>query len=289
MTNAASVPHPEGLSEETKKMLMEYFNAFTNLYSITPLHRALRIIQQQNPELGLTETQFLAFVDSISDEEQEKNNFWIAGQEDLYEDVQTVTPPLRREIIAEHLYALGDMDDYEKLKMQHQGMPYYVPEKEQLLRYADQFYYEKPAAYLALSAYLKLELKLKYVDDILDNLMLSATMAETDLAYVLWDVDRMAGKKCFRTRVQICQFLGIYRDLYQNMRMPKYLGFTPAEMRERTGGQMDFEERQMDKMLERMKEAIDEEKNATPVVKKPGRNDPCPCGSGKKYKKCCGR
>jgi len=24
-------------------------------------------------------------------------------------------------------------------------------------------------------------------------------------------------------------------------------------------------------------------------VAKPGRNDPCPCGSGKKYKKCCGR
>jgi len=21
---------------------------------------------------------------------------------------------------------------------------------------------------------------------------------------------------------------------------------------------------------------------------RPGRNDPCPCGSGKKYKKCCG-
>jgi preprotein translocase subunit SecA len=29
-----------------------------------------------------------------------------------------------------------------------------------------------------------------------------------------------------------------------------------------------------------------------PMVKKAadkvGRNDPCPCGSGKKYKKCCG-
>jgi len=23
--------------------------------------------------------------------------------------------------------------------------------------------------------------------------------------------------------------------------------------------------------------------------KEPGRNDPCPCGSGKKYKHCCGR
>jgi len=25
-----------------------------------------------------------------------------------------------------------------------------------------------------------------------------------------------------------------------------------------------------------------------PVAAKPGRNDPCPCGSGRKYKKCCG-
>lgn len=24
------------------------------------------------------------------------------------------------------------------------------------------------------------------------------------------------------------------------------------------------------------------------VAKEPGRNDPCPCGSGKKFKKCCG-
>ncbi len=30
----------------------------------------------------------------------------------------------------------------------------------------------------------------------------------------------------------------------------------------------------------------------TPIVKdknEPGRNDPCPCGSGKKYKHCCGK
>lgn len=28
---------------------------------------------------------------------------------------------------------------------------------------------------------------------------------------------------------------------------------------------------------------------AVQPVKKPGRNDPCPCGSGKKFKHCCGR
>ncbi len=30
-------------------------------------------------------------------------------------------------------------------------------------------------------------------------------------------------------------------------------------------------------------------REAVPAGKKVGRNDPCPCGSGKKYKKCCGR
>ncbi|MFA4875048.1 MAG: SEC-C metal-binding domain-containing protein, partial [bacterium] len=36
----------------------------------------------------------------------------------------------------------------------------------------------------------------------------------------------------------------------------------------------------------------DSRKPATTVRReapKIGRNDPCPCGSGKKYKKCCGK
>lgn len=49
---------------------------------------------------------------------------------------------------------------------------------------------------------------------------------------------------------------------------------------------------QWDNLLseERRKELYKEEKSSRTVVKPPkiGRNDPCPCGSGKKYKKCCG-
>ena len=39
------------------------------------------------------------------------------------------------------------------------------------------------------------------------------------------------------------------------------------------------------------KELYREAKKMNTIVKgkKIGRNDPCPCGSGKKYKKCCGR
>ena len=41
---------------------------------------------------------------------------------------------------------------------------------------------------------------------------------------------------------------------------------------------------------EKQKELYKQEKTSHTVVKTPkvGRNDPCPCGSGKKYKKCCG-
>lgn len=42
---------------------------------------------------------------------------------------------------------------------------------------------------------------------------------------------------------------------------------------------------------ERRKELYREQKKSGTIVKdkKVGRNDPCPCGSGKKYKFCCGR
>lgn len=44
-------------------------------------------------------------------------------------------------------------------------------------------------------------------------------------------------------------------------------------------------------VLENVTTNRDDSTKSEPVVRKdkPGRNDPCPCGSGKKYKKCCGK
>ena len=58
------------------------------------------------------------------------------------------------------------------------------------------------------------------------------------------------------------------------------------------GAEWLYELPQWDALLtvERRKELYLEQKKSGTVVKdkKIGRNDPCPCGSGKKYKKCCG-
>ena len=55
-----STMEESGLSTEIKELLHSYFSAFANLYGIIPLYRALRIIRKQNPELSLTEEEFLS-------------------------------------------------------------------------------------------------------------------------------------------------------------------------------------------------------------------------------------
>lgn len=54
-----------------------------------------------------------------------------------------------------------------------------------------------------------------------------------------------------------------------------------------------YELPQWDRLLteERRKELYKQQKSSGTIVKgkKVGRNEPCPCGSGKKYKHCCGR
>mgnify|MGYP002591061740 FL=1 len=54
-----------------------------------------------------------------------------------------------------------------------------------------------------------------------------------------------------------------------------------------------YELPQWDKIFDKEKKHelyLEQKKSGTVIVgKKVGRNDPCPCGSGKKYKFCCGK
>ena len=295
------------LSQETKELLRSYFAAFVNLYGITPLYRALRIIQKQNPELALTEEDFLAFVDEI---EEEEHFYIIAGADDIYIDVDDPTPPMKREIIAEHLYAVDDFDSYDELRTEQEGKPFYIPKKETLLKYQDDFYIEETKESLALGTFLRDKLKLKRANDVLENLQFVARVEDNDPQRILWEVERMAGKGCLGSIEKINEFFQYYFAMCNNTRLASNRGFTPTEMQERMGdtsrsfefgpnisrslqtGQMDIGELRQgiigsdipmpwkDSMLNDLERVRQ---------KKPGRNEPCPCGSGKKYKRCCGR
>ena len=44
----------------------------------------------------------------------------------------------------------------------------------------------------------------------------------------------------------------------------------------------------VEQTIEKNKDNLEKEKNTKHPEKKMGRNEPCYCGSGKKYKHCCG-
>lgn len=95
----------------------------------------------------------------------------------------------------------------------------------------------------------------------------------------------------------------IHKQIVKNAKDPQYwgIGKTFAMAAEAQGFDIN-NEKDMQKFallynlrqaakLEKRKGKIDSKIDSEPKTKqyKVGRNDPCPCGSGKKYKHCCGR
>ncbi len=107
--------------------------------------------------------------------------------------------------------------------------------------------------------------------------------------------------------MDLLYFVGYLDGINDSLKVPNPI----EEMEEDTVVSLDFDKEKLYKNMvaakadwlygleqwnailtpERQKELYKEQKISTTVVKPPkiGRNDPCPCGSGKKYKKCCGR
>ena len=285
-----------GLSSETEGLLRSYFDAFANLYGIVPLYRALRIVQKQNPELVLTTDTFLAFADQVG---QEEHPYIIAGAEDIYSNIDEPIPPLKREIIAEYLYAVDDFESYAELKANQEGKPFYIPEKEELLRYQDDFYVEETKESLALGAFLRDKLKVKNLE---------ASIGDSDPQDLIDTVERLAGRGCLGSTEQINEFFRYYYDMSNHTRMAANRGFTPNEIQERMGirsskfgidiprvlqtGDADMgvlRQGALHSSIPATQWGRAQNSQKQMEQQKPGRNTPCPCGSGKKYKRCCGR
>ena len=81
------------------------------------------------------------------------------------------------------------------------------------------------------------------------------------------------------------EFKGVFSSLPKKMEHKEFTGLSREVNRKvQAMGQGDTEEGQEDGVVAPEKAAP--VRNEGPKV---GRNDPCPCGSGKKYKKCCGQ
>ncbi|MCZ0701627.1 uncharacterized protein YecA (UPF0149 family) [Natronobacillus azotifigens] len=73
--------------------------------------------------------------------------------------------------------------------------------------------------------------------------------------------------------------------ILDNTRMWKLKGNTPSELREKEMTHAQLLRDTAYSNTEKSQKILEPNKN---IQKKIGRNHPCPCGSEKKYKRCCG-
>ncbi len=168
-----------------------------------------------------------------------------------------------------HEFFFNSPEATEELMARQKGKPRYLPEREEFLEYTD-------ARKLESEQYRELW---KWTVDTL-GFELDVILALSEIGLLLelggtfhqlldllecYDLAFPDDKKAFR-------FYDLYADASNHQRLWDHKGHTPLELKE-------------------IEAAAN--KNVVPFPEfeqrtKVGRNDPCPCGSGKKYKKCCG-
>lgn len=163
----------------------------------------------------------------------------------------------------------NDFEDVKDLIRECGDKPRYIPGKKELLRYADWDYYENTAQTDKLKQFLATK-RLNgatSVDEIVAELQYSCTIeAGTQQIFDMLDEFGVSIRDS-----EMNAFIDIIMGMKNNTRLWANKGHTPNELAthyrfpslqllQKAGGQ-----------------------------RKIGRNEPCPCGSGKKYKRCCGR
>lgn len=214
------------LPADPKTLLRDYFDAFAFLYEIIPLRKALEIYNKQNPPID--EEVFAQFSDILRHEEP--IIYSILGQDDLYGSTKGAYLPLDREIIMDNLLMADDAEEYEKLKALQEGKPYYVPEKSELLRYAQDYYFEDNASFYAMVKFLRSQMKLteKKAIEMTMELQLHASMSESDIDFILDDLDRLG--MAYIKAMDRALFWDEYTKLFNDTRMAMNRGHTPNEL-----------------------------------------------------------
>ena len=138
------------VNKDVEKSVLDYCTAAANLYYCIPVKKILEIYNAQNAPLS--ELEFCEIMKIIL---IQKQDFDLFSEEEIATGKEDDKPILEKELLAEHLYCLGDFDDYFELKNATHGMPYHILEKDKFLKYADDLYVEKTLEFISLRAYFR--------------------------------------------------------------------------------------------------------------------------------------
>lgn len=178
-------------------------------------------------------------------------------------------------------------DLYERIEEFQGERDFYIPTAEEILDYAKHGYPSEDPSYKKLHEFMEKEL---HVEEEKMEEVLYMVYKEFSMDGMLSDIVKELEEYdvVFESKAQIEEFTALMMEVNNNTRMLDFRGFTPNENLKRNpynsapSGMMPLPS--MVPMVDTLNAAV----NMQPK-KKVYPNDPCPCGSGKKYKKCCGR
>jgi preprotein translocase subunit SecA len=237
--------------------ITDYIISLTHLYGLVHKDKVVEIYNMQNEDkIEKIDTVRLK-ADNISIDSAELDNNFVEVFNDYF--------------VHE---AIMEFNDFNEQLEKRAGKPFYIPEQKELLKYKDNNYFEINKEYKDLLEYATKRL--------FDGDEWQAEMLVEDIQVYCQQnfspeaIIDLFNQRCvsFEGIKQVNEVLKLVMNLANNTRIWENNGHTPNEIFEK------FEK-------PKLKPLPAERFLVSGKSKKIGRNDPCPCGSGKKYKKCC--
>ena len=232
-----------------QEQVIDYIIASTNLYGVVPFDKVVELYNAQNDE-PITLVELKQLVKSDDIQDQLADDFVIVDRTDF---IHEVIEEFNQK--AELAKAVGDK-------------PYYVPPKMEFLRYVDDTYIEQTPEQRQLEELLKSDFgdsidSEEEIMELVAGLQVSGGNFTPELTRFLERLELPIDKAK--------RYIPVIIKIANTTRLWENRGHTPNELK-------PFDQQSMQWMP-----------HESPVTVKTGRNEPCPCGSGKKFKKCCGK
>lgn len=281
------------IKRKQKVWLIDCMDMAAKLYAVAPIDILVKMYQKRKG-YRLPKEEILKLCDTVSDDD----SLCV-----IYDN-----RVMDYEVYEHNLYSDIEKTQGDKL--------FYIPAYEEVQDYIRNFYPSKEPAYQKLLNFFKINVHSKIADaeDCVINIYNMISMS-SDIHDVLDYVHEKV--MVFENEQQVHQFVEIIMEVNNNTRMVCNRGHKPNELPSkmiRKKGHLPTIVPGSSRMAEMLMQERDEiedmgfnldfDSNATEIpvtsisgdrrtvhtaIKKVYPNDPCPCGSGKKFKKCCGR
>lgn len=270
------------LTREEIALIHQYMDAAANLYGLISLDELYELYNNQNKNVDVPSFFMTVFVIDQS----EDNDFAVI---DSVGDLQ-VTPEgamKNCEIVSDYLFVEDPEKDIRELRCAQKGKPLKILPKAEFLRFADSTYFPATPQRAAMIRYLRKlipslpESAEDYCDRIQRVIVIDAQLQKVlnlikedgVTAHKNWDLE---------------EFALLFQDLNNHTHKHANRGNTPDELFSQSARGLQLRQRLAPENQMSFFEKPPQKPKLT-IVGAPSRNGPCPCGSGRKYKNCCGK